>query len=132
MKTHSQTRGKKPFDWNAALAKDCKKMTEAEASTMYGNASTWVTCACGNQCAIIPRDSYGQPLDGSLRDLGMLFTDYVSDMFRNYQYDEKTANASRKNAIKTLHKIERISQRLINVEVREAMNVLKTAGRLPK
>lgn len=46
-------------------------------------ARSWVTCAVGNQCAIIPRttrdihsvSNIGTPLDAQLRDLGQAFSD---------------------------------------------------------
>lgn len=39
--------------------------------------SDWVTCACGQQDARIPRDKVGQPLDRILVKLGMRFTQAV-------------------------------------------------------
>ncbi len=36
-------------------------------------ASSWVTCACGNQCKDVPRKDNGEPVDNKLYDLGLNF-----------------------------------------------------------
>ena len=36
-------------------------------------AAAWVTCACGKQSALIPRDFAGEPLDGILTFFGRQF-----------------------------------------------------------
>lgn len=72
-KTYSETQKVAAFDWNKAL--DRAILKEPDLSTiqrLYNKASVWTTCACGNQCAIIPRND-GQPEDDDLRLLGLDF-----------------------------------------------------------
>ena len=68
IKTYSEERGKKAFDWNKALSK--KRISKETWKELQKKASDWVTCACGNQCAIIPRWYNGAPLDDVLTELG--------------------------------------------------------------
>jgi hypothetical protein len=42
-------------------------------------ASKWTTCACGNQCDIIPRTVDGRPIDATLTHLGILFPRTIED-----------------------------------------------------
>lgn len=66
--TYSEEKGKEAFDWNKALSVgDISDKTWAE---LLKKAVDWVTCACGNQCAIIPRYNDGQPKDKVLTLLG--------------------------------------------------------------
>lgn len=59
------------FDWKATLKKE--KIGDAEWIELSLKAGEWVTCACGNQCAIIPRGRNGDPIDQELRELGYSF-----------------------------------------------------------
>jgi len=68
MQTYSETRGEQPFDWRAFLNQETISDDDAEAAKL--RAKEWVTCACGNQCSIIPRRSCGTPHDHTLQDLG--------------------------------------------------------------
>jgi hypothetical protein len=70
-KTFAEVRYEAPFDWNAFLAQP--EHTEAEWSHAFRLAGDWVTCACGNQCAVLPREDDGEPLDTVLSDLGQDF-----------------------------------------------------------
>lgn len=70
-KTYTEGRNYAPFDWNKAL--DNPDITRKDWADMNCRASDWVTCAVGNQCAIIPRDSVGEPLDEELNWLGISF-----------------------------------------------------------
>lgn len=81
-KTYSETQGVPSFDWWKAL-------NNPESHGTYNmamRAKSWVTCACGNQCAIIPRHEGqrsmfwmdGEPLDVKLSDLGVEFYGAVS------------------------------------------------------
>lgn len=82
-KTYCETRGEKPFDWNRELdeliAGRSGSLTDDRRLDM---AFHWVTCACGNQCAIIPRLSIehnpGAPEDNQLAHLGMRFHDDIT------------------------------------------------------
>lgn len=78
MKTFAETRNVAPFDWNAFLAKD--QFTEAEMIKALDLAGEWVTCACGNLCAALPRDADGEPLDCELAELGYEFNEAICSM----------------------------------------------------
>jgi hypothetical protein len=73
-KTYAEAQGKTPFDWNEFL--DRAIMGEISKDE-YNNArylsDNWVTCACGNQCDIIPRDRFSRPKDPNLKKLGIIF-----------------------------------------------------------
>lgn len=71
---YTEAEGKAPFDWNKAL--NAPLITNWVE--MHHLSGSWVTCACGNQCAIIPRDTDGEPRDGRLSELGYLFHDYIN------------------------------------------------------
>lgn len=68
--------GRPAFDWHDYLAR-C--LSEKEISTEeYEKArelsGSWVTCAVGNQCAILPRDlDDNAPEDEELKELGAVF-----------------------------------------------------------
>ena len=84
MKTFAKTRNVAPFDWNAFLAKD--KFTEAEMINALNLAGEWVTCACGNLCAALPRNPNGEPLDYELADLGNKFYEALCSMEAHYSW----------------------------------------------
>ena len=71
------------FDWYKALKK--RKITSSQWEDMKERSLSWVTCACGNQCAIIPRDIIphnrvpSRPLDSKLYKLGDDFANAVID-----------------------------------------------------
>lgn len=71
-KTYSEFKGEKPFDWNEFLSKE--QHSAEEHNNAHLLSKSWITCACGNQCSIIPRDNLGMPLDNRLRILGVDFT----------------------------------------------------------
>lgn len=62
-----------PFDWNDFLATD--NITDKQWDNAAPIAANWVTCACGNQCYIIPRDPNkgNAPLDKFLKYCGTRF-----------------------------------------------------------
>jgi hypothetical protein len=80
-KSYAESLDKKPFDWHEFLSR--KAYTENELHLAYGRAISWVTCACGNQCARIPRKSNGSPRDTELANLGVKFANYVQLMFES-------------------------------------------------
>lgn len=65
MKTYAELNETEPFNWFEAL--NAKDIDWVE---LGNKASSWVTCACGNQCDIIPRKYNGQPADTILAALG--------------------------------------------------------------
>lgn len=96
--TFSEKKGVQPFDWNKALTNPNK--TEEDWDDMYERASDWVTCACGNACAIIPRNGYGMPLDVKLNTLG-------------YRFYNKIASLKELDALGVLDAIEKRSAEII-------------------
>lgn len=83
-----------------ALLDACILLGVGATDEMKDKASEWVTCACGNQCAALPRDADGSPQDSILYDLGINFSDQV-------------ANDNLVKAKKTLERIEKRSTKLL-------------------
>lgn len=76
-KTYIETVGGKPFDWWDALNNPEKyKDDDVDLPEISGD---WITCACGNQCDVIPRESSGKPKDLILIDLGYEFHNLIKD-----------------------------------------------------
>ena len=119
MKKYSEYNRKKPFDWYTFLNK--KTYTQKELDKAQDLAGSWVTCACGNQCTIIPRDEEGCPLDEVLRNLGLEFTEKLVDMDTYFKKESHSSifELSRKDALKILDKIEKRSTLIINKTVKE-------------
>jgi len=73
-KTYAESKQMSKFNWKewleAAVRKSPTRMDRYKKSEMAVN---WVTCACGNQCDQIPRDTSGMPRDKDLADLGGKF-----------------------------------------------------------
>ena len=83
-KTFAETQGEAPFDWWRAL-NNPPALDSEEHMKLSDLAASWVTCACGNQCAIIPRaedETTGRrrhaPLDPLLNTWGGDFLGAVS------------------------------------------------------
>jgi len=68
MKTYAEIQGEPPFNWFNFLSQE--NISSEEWQDAKIKSSSWVTCACGNQCSIIPRSIYGAPLDNELEALG--------------------------------------------------------------
>jgi hypothetical protein len=100
MKTYSETQGKKFFDWNAFLENPPKKETLSHRYAI-DLSGQWVTCACGNLCDIIPRGSFGTPLDNELQRLGFMFSADIEQ-------------ALWENAKNTIYLIDKRSQEIID------------------
>lgn len=74
MKTYSESKDLPPFDWNKALDDAIEQEPiQYTAMKLELRSCSWVTCACGNQCASLPRSEGGEPKDSSLRQLGIVF-----------------------------------------------------------
>lgn len=93
--------GKPVFDWRKALKKAISRKQKRSPS-LTAKSKSWVTCACGNQCAVIPRDSAGGPRDNRLNRLGVVFYEHVSE-------------GRFENGLKTLEEIEKRSSELLSV-----------------
>ncbi len=98
MRTYAESKGKKPFDWNEFLSRD--KYTEEEWKAAMKLSYSWITCACGNQCDIIPRRESGAPEDCKLWELG----DRFSTALENEEIYE---------AVRLLNRIEKRSADII-------------------
>lgn len=61
------------FSWYQELYK-----RDINWSSLKELAKSWVTCACGHQCAIIPRQENGVPIDSELAELGSDFYEAIS------------------------------------------------------
>ena len=112
MQTYQEQQRGTKTDWNEFLNRP--KRSKFEWRVKAEAASSWVTCACGNQCAIIPRLGHGdggKPADRALEKLGM-------------QFYRQVKNRKRKSAIETLRKIEIRSAQLIHDGVINAVKEL--------
>lgn len=76
--TYSESKGHLPFDWNGFLERAASESASAfelaEAKDFCGH---WITCACGNQCASLPRWPDGRPIDDIARALGNEFAIHI-------------------------------------------------------
>lgn len=109
LQPYSVSQGKKETDWWAELTileqlkqkgqENWTKEEHIKYSELCSLAGQWVTCACGNQCSIIPRE-HGVPNDHILFDEGINFSSHVDSL-----------NVER--AAETLERIEVRSERLI-------------------
>lgn len=110
IKTFAEDKGEEPFDWNEFLNRE--EYTLEELIKADNLASSWVTCACGNQCAEIPRVSercigFNSPVDLILKQLGFEFSDKLECMYIFKKNHNKTMfDKSRKGAKQILEKIE--------------------------
>lgn len=75
--SYARSRDKAPFNWSRFLNR--KRLTDKDWEGAYTLSTDWVTCACGNQCAVIPRTSTGEPLDFRLSNLGLDFMSAIKD-----------------------------------------------------
>lgn len=98
MKTYAEKEGQETFDWNEFLNR--KRRSKEQWAMAESLALSWVTCACGNICEIIPRAEDGRPLDTDLNVLGVVFYLMIKD---------KKIKAAKE----TLEKIEARSTELI-------------------
>lgn len=78
--TFAKAKGKEPFNWFEFLQRATAGKVE-KYSAAHNNACSlsisWVTCACGNQCAALPRTAIGSPLDRGLCILGGYFATLI-------------------------------------------------------
>jgi hypothetical protein len=69
------------FNWFEALKQKIADPSNDELDDELAlRSGMWETCACGNMCAVIPRnESDGEPHDYKLKQLGFEFTSKVED-----------------------------------------------------
>ena len=77
IETYNQVQNGEFFDWTTFLNRTDITLQEWEHATDL--SSGWVTCACGNQCARLPRNQQGHPRDTELTRLGCLFLDCIEE-----------------------------------------------------
>lgn len=100
MTTYSETKGKPPINWWDRIER-LDTVDEEEYLQWCEDAKDWITCACGSQCDIIPRNEFGVPVNYDLKSFGDSFCVFI----RNRRKDKSTW---------ALKNIEHISNRLIN------------------
>lgn len=116
--------GGEAYDWNDYLTRAIAGETSSlEDIHAINRSCSWVTCACGNQCSIIPRDEDGEPLDKTLSALGIDFYEKV----RRYKYKE--AQGILKQIEKRSTKLIRAHyEKIAKAEERKAIAFLKSRG----
>jgi hypothetical protein len=106
------------FDWNKFLKNAIRRKTpldKKEWDKVESLARDWVTCACGNQCSVIPRDEDNEPLDDTLRSLGI-------------QFHRKIQDCNWKDAKEILKEIEHRSVEIIDEISKEYIQGLEELG----
>lgn len=103
MKSYTEKQNNKPFDWNKFLNQP--HISEKEWSDAAELSKSWVTCACGSQCYIIPRNDSGKPDDEILSYLG-----------GDNGFHDAIRNENKEEALNFLELIEIRSAYLINQE----------------
>lgn len=73
MKTYNQITNKKSIDWNKVL-ENWNNLSTRDKAMYIQKSKSWVTCACGSLCSIIPRRYSNMPDDSILTHLGRKFT----------------------------------------------------------
>jgi hypothetical protein len=96
-KSFAETNNQTPFDWNKALQQDPAEISEAQLAELNALSKSWVTCACGNQCHIIPRGEAGAPEDDLLNGLGRSFYNVIHHVYyaKNFDSTEEEINDMR-------------------------------------
>lgn len=75
-KTYAETMGQPAFDWNLFLDRaDAGEIAYEgkEYKVACHLSGSWTSCACGNECAVIPRYDDGSPIDCELWEDGVAF-----------------------------------------------------------
>lgn len=125
MKVYQEEKQGTSFNWNEFLNK--KKYTEEEVEEGVNLAGDWTTCACANQCAIIPRDGDGEPYDQKLSRLGGKFASDV-ERIEIAVLSNKNVKYAQKIAKNTLAKIEVRSGELIRQELKDRIDLIEQYG----
>ena len=81
LQSFAESRGEDVFDWNKFLDEAIagKDMEEELLKKAHRYANSWVTCGCGQLCAVLPRkhiEPYA-PLDPILESSGTLFSKLI-------------------------------------------------------
>lgn len=121
------------INWAAFLESDLRDITLKEATAALELSREWVTCACGQQDAEIPRAYNGEPQDHELKILGVDFFSAIEGMYtfhKKYTFVEFAdclgnrlyyLQSYENNRVKAIRILNEIQQRAIQVihEVRQ-------------
>lgn len=134
-KTYAEASGEKPYNWTAFLNHAIANgITDEEHQAAKERSLKWVTCACGNQCSIIPRSKVrdfmsgaGAPIDEILKSLGKEFYDQIQ--YREYENAKLTVKAIDRRSLLIIRGI--LAKKAIRAAKRKASVAAKTkkAGR---
>jgi hypothetical protein len=69
--SYAKQQGAQTFDWYAFLSRT--DLDEGDWQQAASLSAQWITCACGNLCAALPRTKSGTPLDEDLAHYGNYF-----------------------------------------------------------
>lgn len=121
LKTYAEENNQAPFDWRKFLKQP--EISDAEWEEAERRSQSWVTCACGNQCSIIPRENDGAPKNKLLRILGGEGSNTDTQGFHAF-----IKRRDAKAALHTLNLIEMHSAFLIEQEKEILINKLNSLG----
>lgn len=108
LQSYSEKKGKEPINWRDELTKAIRvEPSDYKHFDLDRAAANWVTCACGNICAAIPRNDHGEPMDDELRGLGASFYNRVKH--RQWQRASEVLDAIEERSIEVLRRIGRIN-----------------------
>lgn len=114
-KTYAESQKEPPFDWNSFLNMPYKRFDFDKLGKAKSLAGNWITCACGNQCDVIPRHSEGTPDDLKLANLGVSFYTAIQGMFNTYGFKEDDF----------AYYVERAKELLTQIEFRSSEIILE-------
>lgn len=80
-------------------------------------AGSWVTCACGNQDARLPRHPNGTPLDFKLLNLGLDFATFIDNLPRHLFLQEtfkENREDFRSRGLEVLKEIDKRAHLILN------------------
>jgi hypothetical protein len=115
-KTFAETQGCAPFDWNKELTAAIARFPgRQEHEKMVQLAAKWPTCACGNQCAIIPRWEENE-LPYTVGAIpGMPKDDYLAIL--GIDFHQQIVRCNYREALEILHDIEHFSALIVREEL---------------
>ena len=78
--TYAEYVGAALFNWHEFLDNAPKDYDDERWQKAQSLSAQWVSCACGNQCAVLPRaEDDGEPADSNLAALGFVFYRLIRD-----------------------------------------------------
>lgn len=114
IKSYAESVGRKPFNWLSWLEHVRFNVGTERMQEVRGWAGEWPTCACGNQCAALPRTRGGMPIDAALMDLGLYFLRQLMAMNYAHKFGHfLDFEIRRRNALSVFRQIENRSTELL-------------------